>query len=255
MATDIAFALGVLSLARGVPPFIKVFLTALAIIDDLGAITIIALFYGKGFSLEWFGVAVGVYALMLALNRFRVHLLTPYLLGGAALWYALHHAGIHATVAGVLTAFAVPFADGSKASPSYRLQHALHHPVALGVMPVFALANAGLALSPTLGADLMSPIGLGIFVGLLLGKPVGILAGVWVAQRWSGAGTPTPWRQYAGASVLAGIGFTMSLFITLLAFKTDADVRMAKTAIFAASLLAGIVGYTLLRSPNTTRHA
>lgn len=250
MATDIAFALGVLSLVRNVPVSLKVFLTALAIIDDLGAIMVIALFYGQGFSWMWFGIAVGIFAGMLVLNRLKVHILLPYLLGGAALWYALHHAGIHATIAGVLTAFAIPFGDGGKKSPSYALQHHLHLPVALGIMPIFALANAGLMLSPSWTSDLTAPIGMGILAGLLLGKPVGILLGVWLSKKLQNQETADnddiTWRQYTGAGILAGIGFTMSIFITLLALNAPEDILAAKTAIFAASLLAGILGFFIL---------
>jgi NhaA family Na+:H+ antiporter len=183
---------------------------------------------------------------MLLLNRLRVHNLLPYLIGGVVLWYALHHAGIHATIAGVLTAFAIPFGDGDIRSPSYGLQHRLHMPVAFGIMPLFALANAGLVLSPSWTSDLVSPIGLGVLSGLLLGKPLGILMGVLVAQKLMPSVSEIGWRQYAGASVLAGIGFTMSIFITLLAFDDQAHVVTAKTAVFAASLLAGIAGFLLL---------
>ncbi|HRI62174.1 MAG TPA: Na+/H+ antiporter NhaA, partial [Saprospiraceae bacterium] len=187
MATDIAFALGILSLVGSrVPVSIKVFLTALAIIDDLGAILVIALFYSDAFSWLWFGASAAVFGVMLLLNRFKINTLFIYLLLGAGLWYTLHHAGIHATIAGVLTAFAIPFTDGGDRSPSYRLQHFLHKPVAFFIMPVFALANAGLALEPGCMQGLGTPIGLGILFGLLLGKPAGVLLGVWVGQRFAG---------------------------------------------------------------------
>lgn len=250
MATDIAFALGVLGLAGSrVPVAIKVFLTALAIIDDLGAILIIALFYSESFSWAWLGASAGVYAVMIALNRLKVNALMPYLLLGAGLWHTIHQAGIHPTVAGVLTAFAMPFGDGGERSPSHRLQHFLHKPVAFFVMPVFALANAGLVLSAGWAQGLGAPVALGILLGLVLGKPAGILLGVWLAQRFAGGESPqnTTWQHYLGAGLLAGIGFTMSIFITLLAFKGANDIATAKTAIFLASILAGVAGYAVLK--------
>ena len=181
----VAFALGILSLlGNRVPVSIKVFLTALAIIDDLGAIVVIALFYSDSFSWLWFGAAAAIFGAMILLNYFKIKTLIPYLLLGAGLWYTLHHAGIHATIAGVLTAFAVPFGDGGERSPSYILQHFLHKPVAFLIMPLFALANAGLLLESGWTQDLATPIGLGILIGLLLGKPLGVLLGVWFARRF-----------------------------------------------------------------------
>lgn len=250
MATDIAFALGILSLAGSrVPVSIKVFLTALAIIDDLGAILVIALFYSDTFSWLWFSVSAAVFGVMLLLNRLKVNTLAVYLLLGAGLWYTLHHAGIHATIAGVLTAFTIPFTDGGDRSPSYRLQHFLHTPVAFFIMPVFALANAGLALEPGWAQGLGTPLGLGILFGLLLGKPAGVLLGVWVGKRFAGGESAknASWMHYLGAGLLAGIGFTMSIFITLLAFDSPEEIQLAKTAIFAASLVAGVLGYTVLK--------
>ena len=250
MATDIAFALGILSLVGSrVPVSIKVFLTALAIIDDLGAILVIALFYSDRFSWMWFGASAAIFGVMLLLNRFKIKALTPYLLLGAGLWYALHHAGIHATIAGVLTAFAIPFGDGGKRSSSYILQHFLHKPVAFFIMPVFALANAGLVLEPGWAQGLATPIGLGVLSGLLLGKPFGVLLGVWLGRRFAGGESAknVSWMHYLGAGLLAGIGFTMSIFITLLAFDSAQEITLAKTAIFAASLAAGLAGFVVLK--------
>ena len=250
MATDIAFALGLLSLVGNrVPISIKVFLTALAIIDDLGAILVIALFYSKSFSWAWLGASAGVFAVMIALNRLKVKNLLPYLLLGAGLWYTIHHAGIHATIAGVLTAFAIPFGDGGERSPSYQLQHFLHKPVAFFIMPLFALANAGLVLEAGWAQGLGTPIGLGVLLGLLLGKPVGVLLGVWLGWRFGGgeSAKSATWKHYLGAGLLAGVGFTMSIFITLLAFDASGEVTLSKTAIFVASLVAGVAGYVVLR--------
>lgn len=248
MATDIAFALGVLSLAgTKAPASLKVFLTALAIIDDLGAILVIALFYNQGFSWLWFGISIGIFGVMILLNRLKVNYIAPYLLLGAALWYGLHEAGIHATIAGVLTAFAMPFGDGGDRTVSSRVQHFLHRPVAFVVMPLFALANAGIVLQSGWTGGLTSMIELGILFGLVLGKPIGVLGGVWLALK-SGARLPEDlnWRTLTAGGILAGIGFTMSIFITLLAFKTPEDITGAKTAILIASLVSGSLGYWLL---------
>jgi len=250
MATDIAFALGVLSLiGNRVPVSIKVFLTALAIIDDLGAILVIAIFYSDSFSWWWLGISAAIFGVMILLNRFKIKNLTPYLLLGAALWYTIHHAGIHATIAGVLTAFAIPFGDGGERSPSYVLQHFLHKPVAFFIMPVFALANAGLVLESGWTQSFGAPVGLGILFGLLLGKPAGVLLGVWLSRRFAGdeSAKNATWMHYFGAGLLAGVGFTMSIFITLLAFETPDEITTAKTAIFAASLLAGVAGYVVMK--------
>lgn len=250
MATDIAFAIGVLGLlGNRVPVSIKVFLTALAIIDDLGAILVIALFYSASFSWAWFAFSIAVFSTMLALNRLKIMSLAPYLLLGAALWYGLHHTGIHATIAGVLTAFAIPFGDGGARSPSWRLQHFLHRPVAFIVMPFFALANAGMVLSPGWVGNLATPVSLGILFGLLAGKPLGVMLGVWVGRRFAGSAPAqnTRWMHYLGAGLLAGIGFTMSIFITLLAFPAGEQIVLAKIAIFCASLIAGVAGFLVLK--------
>lgn len=250
MATDIAFALGVLGLiGNRVPVSIKVFLTALAIIDDLGAILVIAFFYSKTFSWMWLGISTALFGIMLLLNRFKVRNLILYLLLGVGLWYVIHHAGIHATIAGVLTAFVIPFGDGGKRSPSYLLQHLLHRPAAFFILPMFALANTGLTLEPGWEQGLTTPVGLGIIAGLFLGKPAGVLLGVWLGRYFAGGSIPqnTSWMHYIGAGLLAGIGFTMSIFIALLAFDSTAEVVLSKTAIFAASLLAGIAGYAVFK--------
>lgn len=255
MATDIAFALGVLSLAGNkVPISLKIFLTALAIIDDLGAILVIALFYGQGFSWLWLLVSGGIFSTMLLLNRLKINLIAPYLLLGAGLWYGLHEAGIHATIAGVLTAFALPFGDGGERSPSWRLQHFLHKPVAFVIMPLFALANAGLSFEPGWANAFSELIPQGIFWGLVLGKPLGVLTGVRIAIL-AGAKIPDDlnWRSLAAGGVLAGIGFTMSIFITLLAFEQPEEIVSAKTAILAASIVAGLIGYFMITLGKTQK--
>lgn len=249
MATDIAFALGVLSLlGQRVPAALKVFVVAFAVIDDLGAIVIIAAFYTNQLSLGHLLGALLVLAVLVALNRpWRVMSLTPYLLGGVVLWFLLLRAGVHPTLAGVVLAFAIPFTarGAAEASPSARLEKRLNRPVAFLVLPAFALANTGVVIGPDWLHDLASPHGIGIAAGLLLGKPVGILLLV-LAAVWSGlcrlpAGLN--WWHIGGAGLLGGIGFTMSIFITRLAFAGDAaTMDTSIMAILAASALAGTAG-------------
>jgi len=249
MATDIAFALGILSLlGNRVPYTLKIFLTALAIIDDMGAVLIISIFYAKGFSLLALGGAALAFCTMLVLNRLKVLTLWPYFALSVGLWVGLYQAGIHPTVTGILLAFAIPFGKGDESSPSYQLQHRLHLPVALGVMPIFALANAGIALSVSDGLLLGKPLGLGILLGLLLGKPLGVVLFSWLAVRSSLAQKPEGMSQMhlLGGGVLAGIGFTMSIFITILAFEDLMAIKTAKIAILAASVLAAAVGALII---------
>lgn len=250
MATDIAFALGVLALlGRSVPLSLKIFLTALAIIDDLGAIVVIALFYVGDFSLPYFAAALAVFGVLLVFNRVGVNRLTAYLIPGGLMWYFMLQSGVHATIAGVLLAFAIPFRDGGDASPSYKLQHALHKPVAFLIMPVFALANTGIALGSDWMAGLASANSLGIGVGLLAGKPLGIALFSYLAVKGGIARLPAAvsWRHIAGAGFLGGIGFTMSIFITLLAFNDAEIIQASKLAILASSAVAGCLGYVVLR--------
>lgn len=250
MATDIAFALGVLSLAgKNVPLSLKVFLTALAIIDDLGAIIIIAIFYTNELQTTYLYVALGIFALLLVLNRLRIHQLVWYILPGIVMWYCMLQSGVHATITGVLLAFAIPFGDGKENSPSYKLQHALHFPVAFIIVPVFALANTGIIFSVGLGDVLMDKNSLGIIAGLLIGKPLGILLLCWLGIKLRLATLPTGinWLHLTGAGILAGIGFTMSIFITLLAFNQAELIQYSKIAILISSLVAGIIGYLFIK--------
>ena len=250
MATDIAFALGVLSLAgKRVPLSLKIFLTALAIIDDLGAIMIIALFYTGGLKMVYLLAALGIFALLLLLNRLKVHNLLPYLFGGLIMWYCMLQSGVHATITGVLLAFAIPFGDGGKKSPSYILQHLLHYPVAFIVIPVFALANTGILMNVPLWDVLGNNNSLGIIAGLIIGKPAGILLLCLLAIKLKLAKLPEgiSWAQLAGAGILAGIGFTMSVFITLLAFSDPLSIQYSKIAILLSSLLAGVGGYLIIK--------
>lgn len=254
MATDIAFALGVLALLGSrVPASLKVFLTALAVMDDLGAIIVIAVFYTAELSLPHLLGAVAVFGLLLALNRvFRVMALAPYLLGGAVLWFLMLKSGIHATISGVLLAFAIPFSarQDDAASPSHRLEHVLHKPVAFLILPVFALANTGIIVGAGWMEQLASSNSAGIMAGLLLGKPVGITLFSLLAVMLGLCRLPLDlrWRHIFGAGLLGGIGFTMSIFITNLAFTGDADViNASKMAILIASLVAGLVGFGWLK--------
>jgi NhaA family Na+:H+ antiporter len=253
MATDIAFALGVLALlGNKVPLPLKVFLVALAIMDDLIAILVIALFYTSDLAFNYLALALGTFAGLLLLNHWKVRWLPAYLLLGLIMWYAITQSGIHAAIAGVLLAFAIPFTDGSENSPSYRLQHALHKPVAFGIMPIFALANTGVLLLGNSLSSLLTSNTFGIFAGLLLGKPLGITLFSLLAVKTGLAKFPAgvSIRQLIGAGFLGGIGFTMSIFITLLAFGETAFAQNSKIAILLGSFLAGSVGYALLsRAP------
>lgn len=250
MATDIAFALGILSLAgKRVPLALKVFLTALAIIDDLGAIMIIAIFYTNALQTTYLFIALGIFALLLVLNRLRVHQLIWYIIGGIVMWYCMLQSGVHATITGVLLAFAIPFGDGKEKSPSYILQHWLHKPVAFVIVPLFAFANTGIIFSGSLDEVLLNDNSLGIIAGLVLGKPVGILILCFIAVKLRLGKLPegVNWLQLAGAGILAGIGFTMSIFITLLAFNDDNVIQHSKIAILFSSLVAGVIGFMIIK--------
>jgi NhaA family Na+:H+ antiporter len=250
MATDIAFALGVLALlGTRAPASLKVFLTALAIIDDLGAILIIAVFYVGDFSFVYLTLALAIYGGLLILNRLGVHSLPVYLIPGLVMWYFMLQSGVHATLAGVLLAFALPFGDGSESSPSYRLQHFLHKPVAFGIMPIFALANTGIVLSGQWFGNLTAPNSLGVFAGLVFGKPLGIMLASFLAVKagLSQLAEELSWGHILGAGFLGGIGFTMSIFITLLAFDDPELVQSTKIGILLSSLLAGMTGFLILR--------
>jgi Na+:H+ antiporter, NhaA family len=249
MATDIAFALGVLALLGSkIPAALKVFLAALAIVDDLGAIVVIALFYVGNFSLLYLVLALGIFAGLLILNRLGERRLPFYLIPGLVMWYCLLKSGIHATVAGVLLAFAIPFGRGNEDSPSYKLQHFLHKPVAFVILPLFALANTGIALTGNWLGGLTSSNSLGIFAGLFLGKPLGIALFSLLAVKLGLAQLPKEvcWSHIVGAGFLGGIGFTMSTLITFLAFDQPDIILSSKIAILLSSLFAGTLGFLIL---------
>jgi NhaA family Na+:H+ antiporter len=298
MATDIAFALGVLALlGPRIPVALKVFLAALAIVDDIGAVLVIAIFYTAELSLSALGWSAGLFGLLMACNLAGVRHPAPYALQGAALWLAVHESGVHATVAGVLLAFTIPartridageflargrealeeFASAGVAganilssrahqeailaiesaaeaaqAPLQKLEDKLHAPVAFGVMPLFALANAGVPLAG--GADLLAtPVAAGVILGLVIGKPLGITLAAWIAVSAGAAERPPElsWRLLHGAAWLGGIGFTMSLFIGGLAFGDSSMLTEAKVGILAASLVAGLTGWLVLRLSQT----
>lgn len=253
MATDIAFAIGVLGLIGDrVPASLKVFLVALAVIDDLVAIIVIAVFYTAELSLMYLGLALGILALLAVLNRLRVISLIPYIVGGMIAWYFMLRSGVHATIAGVLLAFTIPFtgnADGED-SPSEILEHQLHWPVAFLILPIFALANTGITVGSGWADDLLSPNSLGIILGLVAGKPIGITLASFLAVAVGVSRLPLDlgWKHILGAGMLGGIGFTMSIFITNLAFVGSANViNASKMSILIASLTAGILGFTFLK--------
>jgi NhaA family Na+:H+ antiporter len=259
-ATDIAFALGVISLlGTRVPASLKVFLAALAIIDDLGAVVIIALFYTAQISMVDLACAGGVMTILIALNRLKVRKLLPYLLLGALLWFFVFRSGIHATIAGVALALTIPLDitpskhDSDAASPLHRLEKALHVPVGFIIVPLFALVNAGVPVLTLPLRALAEPVTLGVAVGLLLGKPIGVFGFTALAVRFGLADAPAhaSRMQMLGVALLCGIGFTMSLFITLLAFPGAPILQSeAKIGILAGSVLSGLAGFVVLRLAN-----
>lgn len=252
MATDIAFAIGILSLlGNRVPTSLKIFLTALAVIDDLGAILVIALFYTETISFLYLGMAFGVMGILFILNRKNVHSLIPYLIGGAVMWYCMLNSGVHATITGVLLAFVIPYGNGGKKTSSYRLQHFLHRPVAFFILPLFAIANTGIAIDSNWHEGLTHANSIGIIIGLIVGKPIGITLFALVCVKLGIGSLPKDlkWKHILGAGMLGGIGFTMSIFITLLAFKNDGEavIIYSKIAILVASFVSGTLGFLWLK--------
>lgn len=253
MATDIAFAIGVLALLGSrVPASLKVFLVALAVIDDLIAVIVIAVFYTSELSVGYLAASLGVLGLLVVINRLGVMTLIPYLILGVVAWFFMLKSGVHATIAGVLLAFTIPFTHkrDDADSPSYRLEHALHKPVVFLILPIFALANTGIVIGADWASDLTSANSLGIILGLVFGKPIGVTLLVVAAVAFGLCKLPLDlnWKHVIGAGLLAGIGFTMSIFITNLAFVGSADlINDSKMAILLASLTAGTVGFLFLK--------
>jgi Na+:H+ antiporter, NhaA family len=250
MATDIAFAIGVLSLlGNRVPSSLKIFLTALAVIDDLGAIIVIAIFYTSSLAFSNLFIALGIFGILLILNRLKIHNLIPYLIGGLAMWYFMLNSGVHATITGVLLAFAIPFGNGGEKTPSYILQHFLHKPVAFLILPLFAVANTCISLENGWQSELGNANSLGIIAGLIIGKPIGIWLFSFIGVGLGLCVLPNDlrWKNIIGAGLLGGIGFTMSIFITLLAFDNADIINHSKIAILVASFISGIFGFIFLR--------
>lgn len=250
MATDIAFAIGILSiLGNRVPVSLKVFITALAVIDDLVAIIVIAVFYTSTFSFLYLAIALGILGVLFILNYLKVNNLIPYLIGGAVMWYFMLQSGVHATITGVLLAFAIPFAGGGEKSPSYILQHILHIPVAFIILPIFALANTSLTIGQDWYINLSEANSIGIISGLVLGKPLGIFLFTYLSVQVGLSKLPSDlkWKDILGVGFLGGIGFTMSIFITMLAFDSNQLIYSSKIAILIASSLSATIGLIFLK--------
>ncbi len=262
-ATDIAFALGILALLGSrVPTSLKIFLTALAILDDLGAIVIIALFYTSELNVFALGMAGALLACLFCLNRAGVLRLTPYLLIGAVLWYFVLKSGVHATLAGVALALAIPLRPQNQGhpggySPLHALEHALHKPVALLIVPVFGFANAGVSFAGMGLGSLAQPVPMGVALGLFLGKQLGVFGFAWLAIKSGIATLPrhASFTQLYGVSLLCGIGFTMSLFIGALAFTDPAAIDATKIGVLTGSLASAVVGFLLLRASSAREGA
>ena len=251
MATDIAFSLAIISmLGKRVPISLKIFLAALAIVDDLGAIVVIAIFYTDQIHWDYLGLSALMVAILIILNRLNFTKHIFYLIPGVFLWYFMHHSGIHATIAGVLLAFAIPTnVSTTEISPLEKLEQKLHLPVNFIIMPIFALANTNIAFKNGMVDGLFSNFGYGIILGLFLGKVIGInlFSFIFIKLKISSLPDKSSWSQMIGVGLLAGIGFTMSIFIALLSFKGFPEVQdEAKFAILVASLLSGFAGFTLL---------
>jgi len=256
MATDIAFALGILSLlGNRVPSGLKIFLAALAIVDDLMAILVIAIFYSSDIHFEYLGYAAALFALQITFNRFGFKNLAFYIIPGMVMWYFIHHSGIHATIAGVLTALTLPTNESEIESPLEKLEHMLTRPVNFIIMPIFAIANTNITFEGGMLQGLTGTMGLGILLGLVLGKPIGIVALSWLSVKLKIATLPehTTWTHVIGLGLLGGIGFTMSIFIALLSFNDVHYQNEAKFAILMASVVAGVSGFLVLHFYNKKR--
>ena len=250
MATDIAFAVAIITmLGKNVPASLKIFLAALAIVDDLMAILVIAIFYSGTLEYTYLIYAAGFVLLLVIFNRLGIKNLAFYLIPGAFIWYFIHHSGIHATIAGVITAFTLPTTPDDKESPLEKLEHMLVNPVNFIIIPIFALANTNITFESGMVEGLLTPLGLGIILGLMVGKPVGIFLTSWLAIKLGISKMPdrSRWIHLLGVGMIAGIGFTMSIFISLLSFS-DSPLLMAeaKFSILIGSLLSAILGSLLL---------
>ncbi|WP_278352491.1 MULTISPECIES: Na+/H+ antiporter NhaA [Weeksellaceae] len=251
MATDIAFALAVISLLdKRIPSSLKIFLAALAIVDDLIAILVIAIFYSGGIEWLYLGFAgIGMIILIL-MNRFNIKNPYLYLIPGIFIWYFVHHSGVHATIAGVLVAMTLPTNESDVESPLEKLEHALLKPVNLFIIPLFAFSNTNITFQNEMIEGLTSPLGLGISLGLLFGKPLGIVLTSFLCSKLRIGQLPenSSFQHMLGLGFLAGIGFTMSIFISILSFEKEIFIQEAKLSVLIASLVAGIIGFLVLKS-------
>ncbi|MFA9290280.1 MAG: Na+/H+ antiporter NhaA [Solirubrobacteraceae bacterium] len=251
MATDIAFGLGVLSLIGKKIPFpIKIFLTALAVIDDLGAILIIAIFYTKMLVISNLIISIVILLLLFILNRLKINKLTPYLIGGFFMWFFMLKSGVHATISGVLLAFVIPFGNGDSQTISYKLQKFISKPVAFIILPIFALINTNIEINGNVKEIFNTSYGLGIFLGLLIGKPLGVVGLLYILIKINILKLPKGlnFKSILGVGFIAGIGFTMSIFITNLAFNNHTTIDNAKLIILISSFLAAIIGFIYFKS-------
>lgn len=258
MATDIAFALAIISLLDGrVPLSLKIFLAAIAIADDLIAILVIAVFYSSGIQLTYLLYAAAAMAVLVVMNRMDIKNQWLYLLPGVFVWYFIHHSGIHATIAGVLVAMTLPTNSTDAPSPLEKLEHALVKPVNFLIIPLFAFANTNIRLEPEMIQGLTAPLGLGIMTGLLIGKPAGILISTFILTKLKVADLPegSSWLHILGVGLLAGIGFTMSIFISILSFSDPLLVSEAKLSVLISSCVAGATGYIILSAAGSNENS
>lgn len=249
MATDIAFALAIISLLdKRVPPSLKIFLAALAIVDDLLAILVIAIFYTTELHYTYLLYAAGITGLLVVFNRTGVKNIWAYIIPGLFIWYFIHHSGIHATIAGVLVAMTLPTTPDATESPLEKLEHALANPVNFIIIPLFALVNTNISIHSEMVHGLQTPLGLGIILGLFFGKTIGIYLTTWICVKTKLANLPdmAGWKHMIGVGMLGGIGFTMSIFISMLSFKDPLFIEEAKFAVLIGSLISGTCGYLYL---------
>lgn len=250
MATDIAFAIGVLAIAgKYVPRTLKVFLIALAIVDDIGAILVIAFFYSSTLAINYLLYAIVILAVMLLYNFLNIRYVSLYVINGIVLWYFIYMSGIHSTIAGVLMAFTIPYKTNDGFKPLHKIEHAIINPVNFVVLPLFALVNTAIVLNLEMFSSFLTPLSIGIFLGLVAGKPIGILLFSYLGIKTGISHLPhqVSWLQMAGAGALAGIGFTMSIFIGLLSFNDLAHQTISKIAVLAASTASAFIGFYLLK--------
>jgi Na+:H+ antiporter, NhaA family len=249
MATDIAFALGALSLlGKKVPAALKIFLAALAVIDDLGAIIVISFFYSNSIAWLYLLFVVFIWVILFVLNRLKFYNLIFYIIGGILMWYCMLHSGVHASITGVILAFVIPFGEGSSDSISNKLELALQKPVAFFIVPLFVLANTAISISGNATALLKENVSLGVFAGLVIGKPLGIISFCFIALKLGIAKIPKrlQFNHFIGIGFLAGIGFTMSVFITMLAYQNINIINASKLIIIIASFVAACIGLVIL---------